>query len=90
MGRGRDGSVWVGDNVAEHDEEVAGAAGEHKEVPEVVGVELSRPEVGAVGGEDQAPGGVEQAARQQPAETDGGKGTLEGTGGEEASQPMTA
>ena len=55
-----------GGDVAEHDDVVAGAGGEDEEVPEVVGVEAARPEMGAVGGENEAASGVEQAAGKEP------------------------
>ena len=35
-----------------HEDEVAGAAGQREDVPEVVGTELPRPEVGAICRED--------------------------------------
>ena len=71
-----------GGDVAEHDDVVAGAGGEDEEVPEVVGVEAARPEMGAVGGENEAASGVEQAAGKEPAEAGGGEGVAEGFGGE--------
>jgi len=56
---------------------MAGAAGQHEDVPQVVGVELARPQVRLVRREDDRADAVGDAARVQPGDGGGGDGVAQ-------------